>query len=467
MKQQSKPNILIIDDETSICESLSGVLEDEGYSVNTAPSGEEGIRFLASEPIDLVFLDILMPGGMDGIETLKQIKQLAPDVEVVMVSGHGTFDLALEAGQLGARDFLGKPLSLDAVLETVERVAQKSAWEGNPFPDAQPFSFKRPIIGNSPPIQEILTKIRQIAPTNGRVLITGDSGTGKELIASAIHECSQRNTAPLIKVNCAAIPQELIESVLFGHERGAFTGAAKSHVGKFEAANEGTIFLDEIGDMSLSTQAKVLRVLEEQEVERVGGGKTIEVDVRVISATNKNLSEEIGAGNFREDLYYRLNVVPISVPPLRERMQDIPLLIDYYLERSCRENQKLTMTMSEDALNSLNRYNWPGNVRELRNLIERIVILCPNPTIEAIDLPDEIVGGGREGISRLRDGEIDSGKGIARLRDARQDFESRFIVNCLKTNHWNITETAKTLGIERTHLHRKMRQYNIERETSG
>jgi two-component system nitrogen regulation response regulator NtrX len=442
MKQQSRsPNILIIDDEASICESLSGVLEDEGYSVNTAPSGEEGIRVMASETIDLVFLDILMPGGMDGIETLKRIKHHTPDVEVVMVSGHGTFDLALEAGQLGARDFLGKPLSLDTVLATVERLTQRS------FSDAE---FERPIIGKSPPIQEILMKIRQIAPTNGRILITGESGTGKELIASAIHECSQRNDAPLIKVNCAAIPQDLIESVLFGHERGAFTGASKPHVGKFESANGGTIFLDEVGDMSLSTQARVLRVLEESEVERVGGGKTIQVDVRVISATNKNLPEEIGKGNFREDLYYRLNVVPISVPPLRERMQDIPLLIDYYLERFCRENQKLSMTVSDDALTHLNRYDWPGNVRELRNLIERLVILCLNSTIEAIHLPDEIYSR-KNAVPR------------SSLKNARQDFESRFIVNSLETNNWNITETARTLGIERTHLHRKMRQYNIEK----
>ena len=460
MKQQSKlPNILIIDDEASIRESLSGVLEDEGYTVHTAPSGEEGIRVLASEPIDLVFLDILMPGGIDGIETLKEIKYITPDLEVVMISGHGTFDLALEAGQLGAREFLGKPLSLDAVLDTIERLTQKREHAVVATARSDQDEFKHPIVGESLPIHEILMKIRQIAPTNGRVLITGESGTGKELIAAAIHQCSQRNAEPLVKVNCAAIPQELIESVLFGHERGAFTGASKPHVGKFESANDGTIFLDEIGDMSLSTQAKVLRVLEQQEVERVGGGETITVNVRVISATNKNLAEEIKAGNFREDLYYRLNVVPISVPSLRERRQDIPLLIDYFLERFCGENQK-AMTISDEALRYLNRYDWPGNVRELRNLIERLVILCPNPTIETIDLPDEIR---RDGNTLFNEVTPLGSTVLSSLKDARQDFESRFITTCLELNDWNITETAKMLGIERTHLHRKMRQYHIEK----
>ena len=452
MHSKFKPNILVIDDEISICESLQGVLEDEGYTVQTALSGEEGGRTLAGEHIDLVFLDILMPGGMDGIETLKRVRQISPDTKVIMISGHGTFDLALEAGQLGASDFLGKPLSLDSILSKVETISRKitirhSGVDGDADADAHG------IVGDSPQIQEILLKIRQVAPTNGRVLITGGSGTGKELIAHAIHAFSERTEAPLVKVNCAAIPQELIESELFGHEAGSFTGASKKRVGKFEQADGGTIFLDEIGDMSLSTQAKVLRVLEEREYERVGGNQTLRTDVRVISATNKNPLDEIEAGNFREDLYYRLNVVPIHIPPLRERVEDLPMLVDYFLSRFCRENGKLTMSLSDAALNNLRRRDWLGNVRELRNLMERMVILCPNQTIDESDLSEELQRDNTRGDSSE-----------ASLKDARQEFESRFILNCLKGNNWNITETAKQLGIERTHLHRKMRQYEIERE---
>lgn len=452
MSSKFKPSILIIDDEISICESLQGVLEDEGYSVQTALSGEEGVRILAGEHIDLVFLDILMPGGMDGIETLKRIRQMSPDTKIIMISGHGTFDLALEAGQLGASDFLGKPLSLDSILAKVETLNAKIAIRHSDGDDESD-THAHGIVGDSPQIQEILLKIRQVAPTNGRVLITGESGTGKELIAHAIYAFSRRTEAPLVKVNCAAIPQELIESELFGHEAGSFTGASKKRVGKFEQADGGTIFLDEIGDMSLSTQAKVLRVLEEQEYERVGGNQTLKTDVRVISATNKHLPDEIESGNFREDLYYRLNVVPVHVQPLRERAEDLPLLVDYFLSRFCRENGKQTMSLSDAAMNNLRRRDWLGNVRELRNLMERAVILCTSQTIDESDLSEEVRRDSTGGDSSE-----------ASLKDARQEFESRFILNCLKGNSWNITETAKQLGIERTHLHRKMRQYEIERE---
>ena len=453
MSAKFKPNILIIDDEISICESLQGVLEDEGFTVQTALSGEEGVRTLAGEQIDLVFLDILMPGGMDGIETLKRIKQISPNAEVLMISGHGTFDLALEAGQLGASDFLGKPLSLDSILSKVETISRKIAIRYSDK-DGDAKSHAHGIVGDSPQIQEILLKIRQVAPTNGRVFITGESGTGKELIAHAIHAFSERTEAPLVKVNCAAIPQELIESELFGHEAGSFTGAFKKRVGKFEQADGGTIFLDEIGDMSLSTQAKVLRVLEEREYERVGGNQTLKTDVRVISATNKHLPDEIESGNFREDLYYRLNVVPIHSPALRERIEDLPLLVDYFLSRFYRENGKQTMSLSDAAMNNLRRRDWRGNVRELRNLMERVVILCPSQTIDESDLSEE-----------TRRNSAGGDNSETSLKDARQEFESRFILNCLKGNSWNITETAKQLGIERTHLHRKMRQYEIERES--
>ena len=451
MSAKFKPSILIIDDEISICESLQGVLEDEGYTVQTALSGEEGVRTLAGEHINLVFLDILMPGGMDGIETLKRMRQVSPDTKVIMISGHGTFDLALEAGQLGASDFLGKPFSLDSILSKVETISAKIAIRHSGV-DGDAKTGAHGIFGDSPQIQEILLKIRQVAPTNGRVLITGETGTGKELIAHAIHAFSERAEAPLVKVNCAAIPQELIESELFGHEAGSFTGALKKRVGKFEQADGGTILLDEIGDMSLSTQAKVLRILEEQEYERVGGNQTLRTDIRVISATNKNPLNEIESGSFREDLYYRLNVVPIHIPPLRERVEDLPMLVDYFLSRFCRENGKQTMSLSDSALNNLRRRDWLGNVRELRNLMERMVILCPNQTIDESDLSEELQRDNAGGDSSETS-----------LKDARQEFESRFILNCLKGNSWNITETAKQLGIERTHLHRKMRQYEIER----
>lgn len=452
MKQPLKPNILIIDDEASICESLQDILQDEGYNAVTASDGEAGIRCVASDQIDLVFLDILMPGGFDGLETLRRIKQISPDTEVIMITGHGTFELALEAGSMGALDFLGKPLSLDTILNKVEEVARKIERRRTQIAE-EGSDFERPIIGTSQPIQDILTKIRQVAPTNGRVLITGESGTGKELIAYALHQLSPRQKAAFVKVNCAAIPQDLIESELFGHERGAFTGASARRIGKFEQADGGTIFLDEIGDMSPSTQAKVLRVLEEQEFERVGGGQTVHVDVRVISATNKNLQDEIQDDNFREDLYYRLNVVPLHILPLRERVTDLPILIDHFLSRFCQENQKPQMTMRENVREILSRYSWPGNVRELRNTIERLVILCPRETIEANDLPVE--------LNRSRDpSQINTN---TPLRKAKNEFEDRFIRNCLETNDWNITETAKQLGIERTNLHRKMRQYDIKR----
>lgn len=452
MTQQFKPNILIIDDEASICESLQDILQDEGYNALTAPNGEAGIRCVASEQIDLVFLDILMPGGFDGLETLRRIKQISPDTEVIMITGHGTFELALEAGSMGALDFLGKPLSLHIILNKVAEVIQKVERRNTRIAE-ESGDFERPIIGTSQPIQEILTKIRQVAPTNGRVLITGESGTGKELVAYAIHQLSPRHKAAFVKVNCAAIPQDLIESELFGHERGAFTGASARRLGKFEQADGGTIFLDEIADMSPSTQAKVLRVLEEQEFERVGGGQTIHVDVRVVSATNKDLQEEIQSDNFREDLYYRLNVVPLHMLPLRERVTDLPLLIEHFLSRFCGENQKPNMTIHENVLKVLNGYSWPGNVRELRNMVERLVILCPRETIEVGDLPPE--------LNRSVDpSQIDT---ETPLREAKNEFEHRFIRNCLETNDWNITETAKQLGIERTNLHRKMRQYDIKR----
>ncbi len=452
MKKKFKPNILIVDDEASICESLQGILEDEGYNVATAYSGEAGIRCVASEQIDLVFLDILMPGSFDGLETLRRIKQISSDTEVIMITGHGTFELALEAGNMGALDFLGKPLSLDIILDKVKEVVQKIEFRHTQIAE-ESGDFERPIIGTSRPMQEILAKIRQVAPTNGRVLITGESGTGKELIAYAIHNLSLRHEAAFVKVNCAAIPTDLIESELFGHERGAFTGASSRRIGKFEQADGGTIFLDEIADMSPSTQAKVLRVLEEQEFERVGGGQTVHVDVRVISATNKDLQEEIQNDNFREDLYYRLNVVPLHILPLRERVTDLPLLIDYFLSRFCRENQKPNMTIHENALAVLSGYNWPGNVRELRNMVERLVILCPRETIEADDLPVEL----------NRRGDPSQISTETPLRAAKNEFEHHFIRNCLRTNGWNITETARQLGIERTNLHRKMRQYDIKR----
>lgn len=446
--------ILIVDDEERIRQSLSGVLGDEGYQISEAKEGNQALKQIENDPPDLVLLDIWMP-GMDGIEVLERIKSLNPSLPVIMISGHANIELAVKATKLGAFDFIEKPLSLDKVLLTVNNALKVAKLEQENIALRQVVERKYEIVGNSPAIQSLKEQMKMVAPTNGWVLITGENGTGKELVARGIHQMSLRADKPFVEVNCAAIPEELIESELFGHEKGAFTGALTRKRGKFDLANEGTIFLDEIADMSLKTQAKILRILQEQRFERVGGTEMIFVDVRVIAATNRDLKEEIQKGRFREDLFYRLNVIPLHVPPLRERKSDIPLLVEHFLEEFCRENHKERKKITAEAMDLLISYSWPGNVRELKNIVERMVIMTRGLVIEAKDVPEPVQ---RQPKSPPEMSFFD----YPLLRDARREFEKRFIMKKLMENDENISKTAEMIGIERSNLHRKIRSYGIE-----
>ncbi|HSE93475.1 MAG TPA: sigma-54 dependent transcriptional regulator [Methylomirabilota bacterium] len=450
-------HILIVDDEPAIQSTLRGVLEDEGYRVSTVGSGRQGIDLLADEAPDLVFLDVWMP-GMDGLDTLVQIKTLRPETAVVMISGHATIETAVKATRLGAYDFIEKPLSLDKTLLTVSRALEHARLARENAALRQRLEERLEIIGDSPVMRRLRDDITTAAPSNGRVLIHGENGSGKELVARAIHALSSRRDRPFVEVNCAAIPEELIESEMFGHEKGAFTGAVARRRGRFEVADGGTLFLDEIGDMSLKTQAKVLRALEEQAFERVGGRDKIKVDVRVIAATNRDLAAMFGRG-FREDLYYRLNVIPIEVPPLRARRDDLPLLVDHFIRVFCAENGKRVKTVSGEALAYFLAYDWPGNVRELRNLVERLVIMAPGDVIGVDDVPAPV----RPKEAALREaaagGSADAGE--RSLREARDNFERAYILTELRANEWNMTRTAERLGIERSHLYRKIKAYGI------
>ena len=450
-----EPTILVVDDEERITRSLAGILSDEGYRVQVASSGVEALKKVDDDLPDLVLLDIWMP-GLDGMEVLQKLKEKYPNLQVIIISGHGNIETAVKATKLGAFDFIEKPLSIDKITVSVKNALNFSRLEQDNIIWRETALRRRELTGKSKTIQRLREQIRLVAPTNSTILITGENGTGKELVARAIHYRSARQNRPLIEVNCAAIPEELIESELFGHEKGAFTGAVGKKPGRFDLANGGTLFLDEIGDMSLKTQAKVLRILEEQRFERVGGSKTISVDVRIIAATNKNLKKEIEEGRFREDLFYRLNVIPIKVPPLRERLEDIPLLVEDFLDELARESGLGRKKITEDAISILQQYHWPGNVRELRNLIERLVILTPGETID------------KQQLLRLFDAEIpDSNKKLSNiyelenLREARAYFEREFIRRKLEKNNWNISLTAQKIGIERTHLHRKMKAYGL------
>jgi two-component system nitrogen regulation response regulator NtrX len=445
-------HILIVDDEPAIQSALRGVLEDEGYRVRAVGSGEAALALLAEETPDLVFLDIWMP-GKDGLDTLAQIKRLRPEATVVMISGHGTIETAVRATRLGAYDFIEKPLSLEKTLLTVTRGLEHARLERENATLRQRLEQRWEIIGQSAAMRQLRDQIATAAPTNGRVLIHGENGSGKELVARAIHALSARRDRAFVEVNCAAIPEELIESELFGHEKGAFTGAVARRRGRFELGDGGTLFLDEIGDMSLKTQAKVLRALEEQAFERVGGHETVKVDVRVIAASNRDLAALVGHG-FREDLYYRLNVIPIEVPPLRARKEDIPLLIDHFIRIFCAENGKRVKTVPPEALAYFMAYEWPGNVRELRNMVERLVIMAPGDVIGIDDLPaplrpkEALAAGTAESRERS-------------LREARDEFERAFILAELRASDWNMTRTADRLGIERSHLYRKIKAYGI------
>jgi two-component system, NtrC family, nitrogen regulation response regulator NtrX len=446
-------HILIVDDERAIQATLRGVLEDEGYRVSAVGSAPDALARLADETPDLIFLDIWMP-GTDGLEALAEIKQRRPEATVVMISGHGTIETAVKATKLGAYDFIEKPLSLEKTLLAVSRALDHSRLEREIRTLREQLDRGQEIVGKSALIEELRGQIAVAAPTNGRVLIHGENGAGKELVARAIHTQSTRRDAPFVEVNCAAIPEELIESELFGHERGAFTGAVARHRGKFETANGGTIFLDEIGDMSLKTQAKVLRVLEEQAFERVGGKDTIQVDVRVLAASNQDLKEQIAQGRFREDLYYRLAVIPIEVPPLRRRKEDIPALVEYFIALFSAQNGKRPKVVSVEALAYFLAYDWPGNVRELRNMVERLVIMTPRDVIGPEDLPPPLrpkePAAGAEEVQREKT-----------LKEARDSFERAYILAELRGHEGNVTRTAEKLGIERSHLYRKLKSYGI------
>ena len=445
-------HILLVDDEQGIRQSLSAVLQDEGYRILTVSNGEECLRALEADHFQVVLLDVWMR-GLDGLEVLRRIQEQYREVVVVMISGHGNIDTAVRATKLGAFDFLEKPLSIEKTLVAVKNALEHQALlqENRVLRDQMEVRYR--IIGESVPMKALRQQLALMAPTNGRVLIYGESGTGKELVAHALHAQSLRAKEPFVEVNCAAIPEELIESELFGHVKGSFTGAAEDKTGKFQKADGGSLFLDEVGDMSLRTQAKVLRALEEQRFEPVGSSSTTTVDVRVIAATNKHLEEEIGKGTFREDLFYRLNVVPFVVPPLRERAEDIPLLVEHFLREFAFSYGRKPKQLSPDAVTALLSYSWPGNVRELKNLIERIVIMNPQVRIERKHLPSFLF---RDDTRRR------SGEGAAStLQQARSAYERDLILRKLEENEWNVSRTAGLLGLERSHLYRKMKALGI------
>ncbi len=440
--------LLIVDDELSILTTLEGALSDEEYQVYTAQNGKEALDLLKKHEVQIVLLDIWM-SPMGGLETLKNIKSQFPNVGVIMMSGHGNIETAVIATKMGAYDYVEKPLSLEKLILVIQNLLSALALgeENKKLKEQNNESYE--LIGESPAMKKIKQLIALIAPTNSWILITGENGTGKELVAHELHHLSQRRGHAFVAVNCAAIPENLIESELFGHEKGAFTGAYAQKRGKFDLANGGTLFLDEIGDMSLNTQAKILRILQEQRFERIGGNQTIQIDVRVIAATNKNLLQEIENGCFREDLYYRLNVIPFKIPSLRERKDDIEDLASYFLDQIAQKNGKEKKKLNPDALKKLKSYEWPGNVRELRNLIERFDIMTEGPVIEAKDIVLPIV-------TKAFDDMPDN------LKDARGEFEKVYIQKKLEENHGNVSETAKAIGLERTHLHRKIKQYQIK-----
>jgi two-component system nitrogen regulation response regulator NtrX len=441
-------HILVIDDEPGIRETLCAVLEDEGYAAEAAPDGESGLARLAEFPFDCVLLDVWMP-GLDGMDVLNRIEE-RPEAErpaVVMISGHATIETAVRATKMGAFDFLEKPLTIEKVVVVVKnsieqrRLAMELARLGEPM-------MRYPIIGDSVPMKAVRQQLSLMAATNGRVLIYGESGTGKELVAHAIHALSPRAKEAFVEVNCAAIPEDLIESELFGHRRGSFAGASEDKVGKIQKADGGTLFLDEVGDMSLRTQAKVLRVLDEQRVEPLGANESIRVDCRVIAATNKQLEQEIDRGNFREDLFYRLNVIPINVPALRERNEDVPLLARHFLHEFTTAYGRKAKELAPDALALLQEYAWPGNVRELRNLIERIVIMNPQMRIDARHIPLP--------VNRRAPAET-----FSSLQEVREAAEREYILKKLEETKGNVSRTAELLGLERSHLYRKMKALGI------
>lgn len=448
-------SILVVDDEESILQSVEGILCDEGFEVVRAMSGTEALERIEENIPDAVLLDIWMP-GLDGIETLVKIREICPTLQVIMMSGHGNIETAVKATRLGAYDFIEKPLSLEKVLLAISNALDYNRLEEEISLLRETQLGRYRITGQSKAITQLKEQIRIVAPTNAWVLISGENGTGKELVAHTIHRLSKRSRKPMVEVNCAAIPEELIESELFGHEKGAFTGASTMRKGKFDLAHEGTLFLDEIGDMSLKAQSKTLRILQEQKFERVGGSKTISVDVRVIAATNKDLEAEIEKGRFREDLYFRLNVIPMRVPPLRERREDIPELVREFIQDFALAMNTDPKEIGPEASAVLQQYEWPGNVRELKNLVERLMIMTPGAVIDAKDIPSpysQAPGASEEMPEALQAGT---------LKEARSAFEKAYIESKLRECNWNISQTAEVIGVERSNLHRKIKAYGLD-----
>jgi two-component system nitrogen regulation response regulator NtrX len=448
------PSLLIVDDEPSILQSLGGLLSDEGFGVATALNGYEALKIIEAESPDLVLLDIWMP-GIDGIETLKEIKKENPNIQVIIITGHGTIETAVKATKLGAYDLIEKPLSIDKIIVAINNALNfRRLEEENKYLRKKTIE-KNSINGDSPKTMELKMNIAKAAPTDTWILINGENGTGKELVARMIHHLSPRAEHPLIDVSCAAISEDLIESELFGHEKGTLPGAITRKIGKFELANQGTIFLDEIGDMSLKTQAKILRVLQEQKIQRVGGGRTISVNVRVIAASNKNLEAEIEEGRFREDLFYRLNVLPIEVPPLRQRIVDIPVLVETFLKEFAVQNRSKRKKITAEALNILVQYPWPGNVRELKNLVERLAIMVEDEAIDGKDIPDAY----NRYIGLTPDYSDSKFLEFGNLKVAKLAFEKEYINRKLIQHHNNVTKTAEAIGVGRSFLHKKLKSF--------
>jgi two-component system nitrogen regulation response regulator NtrX len=464
-----KARILVADDEPAIRDTMRMILEYDGHDVLTAASGQEALAAVERESPDLVFLDIKMP-GMDGLEVLGRIRGVNETLPVVIISAHGTASAALEAGRLGAFRFIEKPLSKDYVLDAVREGTELGTLRRENRTLRSALEVRHHLVGDSPALRQIMEQVGRAAPTNATVLILGESGVGKELIARAIHRNSLREKERFVQVNCAAIPEELIESELFGHERGAFTGATEKQTGKFELADRGTIFLDEVADMSQKTQAKVLRVLQEGEVERLGSARTIKVDVRVIAATNKDLEEEIAEGRFREDLYFRLSVIPISVSPLRERLEDIPALVQHFVAQFSRENNRRPARFTPAAVDVLRQARWRGNIRELRNVIERLLIMSDRDVIDADDARSVVrTDGGRPAAAAAgaAGAALPAGSRPATLREFKEWSERAFLVDKLREYAWNISKTAEVIDTPRSNLYKKLEQYGIKQESDG
>ena len=461
-----KSRILVVDDEPAIRDTMRMILEYDGYEVIVAGSGQEGLAVAEREYPDLVFLDIKMP-GLDGLEVLSRLRGTNETLPVVIISAHGTAATALEAGRLGAFRFIEKPLSKDYVLDAVREGLELGTLRRENRTLRSALETKHQLVGESSSLKQIMEQVRRAAPTSATVLILGESGVGKELIARAIHRTSLRAKERFVQVNCAAIPEELIESELFGHERGAFTGATEKQTGKFEMADRGTIFLDEVADMSAKTQAKVLRVLQEGEVERLGSSRTIKVDVRVIAATNKDLEEEIAEGRFREDLYFRLSVIPISVPPLRDRLEDIQGLVNHFVAQFSRDNNRRPARFAPGAIDALRQARWRGNIRELRNVVERLLIMSDRDVIEAEDVRSVVRVDGRPAVRAAASAEAAAGSGGSRpntLREFKEWSERAFLVDKLREFGWNISKTAEVIDTPRSNLYKKLEQYGIKQE---